>query len=100
TWLYDAGKYGIGVIGEYWEEKIEQVSTVEGVPETDQLGNPTGKILKQQRTIRQRTYQGNKIYNVQPWDFLWDTRVPARDFQKGEYCANRFALSWNECKRR
>jgi len=100
TWLYDAGKYGLGVLGLYWEDRIERVSSIEAKPVLDIFGQPTGKVEKVQTTIEAKTYSGNKIYNIQPWDFLWDVRYPARDYQKGEYCALRFSLSWNECKRR
>lgn len=101
AWLYDAGKYGVGVTGLYWEERIEAISTIEKVPKTDILGNPIpDKFDKVQTTKPVVTYSGNKIYNIQPWDFLWDVRQPIRNFQQGEYCATRFALSWNDCKRR
>jgi hypothetical protein len=101
TWLYDAGKYGAGVVGMYWEERIESITTIQNVPKVDVLGNPIpGQFDKVQTTKPVTTYQGNKLYNIQPWDFLFDTRQTIRDFQKGEYCATRFALGWNDCKRR
>lgn len=100
TWLYDAGKYGVGVIGNYWEERIEAVTSIKEVDEINILNEPTGKKLKVQDTIPVTTYTGNRIYNIQPWDFLFDIRVTLRDFQKGEYCAVPFQLNWNECKRR
>lgn len=101
TWLYDAGKYGVGVVGMYWEERIEAVTTVAKEPKVDILGNPIpGQFDKVQKTVPVTTYEGNKIYNIQPWDFLFDTRKTIRDFQSGEYCATRFALGWNDCKRR
>jgi hypothetical protein len=100
TWLYDAGKYGVGVLGTYWEERIEAVTTITETEELDILNRPTGKKTKTQETKPITTYTGNKVYNIQPWDFLFDVRVTLRDFQKGEYCAVPFALSWNECKRK
>lgn len=101
TWLYDAGKYGVGVLGAYWEERIEAVTRISEEPLVDVLGNPiSGRTQKISRTEPITTYTGNRVYNVQPWDFLFDVRFPLRDFQKGEYCAVPFALGWNECKRR
>lgn len=100
TWLYDVGKYGIGVMGLYWEDRFERISQIQQQPSKyDAAGNPV-EYAKVQASVGIKTYSGNKVYNVQPWDFLWDTRVPAGEFQKGEFCAVRFALSWNECKRR
>ena len=110
SWLYDAGKYGLGVVGCYWEERYDHVSAIVEQPEIDPLtgmpavdpitGQPSGKMQKIQETQRRLSYSGNKLYNIQPWDFLWDTRFPAMEFQRGEYCGVRRTLSWNEVKRR
>lgn len=101
TWLYDAGKYGFGAIGLWWEQRVEQISRIVSEPELDPiLGTPTGKTEKRQETVQIETYTGNRVYNIQPWDLFWDTRFPLRDFQKGEFCGVRFALSWNEMKKR
>lgn len=99
-WLHDVLKYGTGIVSWYWEERDEQISTIQSQPELDWLGQPTGKVTKVQVATKQRVYTGHKLYNVQPWDFFWDVRVPAWKFQSGEYVGLRFALSWNECKRR
>ena len=61
---------------------------------------PTGNRVKRQKTIALPKYSGNRVYNVQPWDFIWDTRFPLGQFQKGEYCGVRRVLSWNELLRR
>jgi hypothetical protein len=101
TWLYDACKYGVGIIGLYWEERTDNVSSITQEDVIDEFtGRPTGQKKKILRTTKQKTYSGNKVYNIQPWDFLWDTRYTLRDFQKGEYCAYRVSLSWNDIKRR
>lgn len=100
TWLYDAGKYGAGMLGQYWEDRVERITRIEEIDELDMVGQATGRKRKVQSSQLFPTYSGNRIYNIQPWDFLWDVRYPLRDFQRGEYCATRFALGWNECKRR
>lgn len=99
-WLHDVLKYGTGIVSWYWEERDEKISQIVAQPEIDILGNPTGKVNKLQQTITQRVYTGHKLYNIQPWDFFWDVRVPAWKFQQGEYVALRFGLPWNEMKRR
>lgn len=99
-WLHDVLKYGTGITSWYWEEREEQISQIVAQDELDILGMPTGKKVKIQTTTRQRVYTGHKLYNIQPWDFFWDVRVPAWNFQKGEYVALRFGLAWNEVKRR
>lgn len=93
-WLYDFLKYGIGAVGTFWEDRYESIATVE------ETVDPSGATRKELVRMVGRTYSGNRVYNIQPWDFLWDTRYPAWQFQKGEYCALRFSLNWNEVKRR
>lgn len=99
TWLYDSLKYGEGIQGCWWAEDINAVTTIEEVQEVDEMGFPQGPPKKQQRTERHRTYAGNKVYNVQPQDFIWDTRYTMREFQSGAYCGERKKLSWNEIVR-
>ncbi len=100
-WLYDFLKYGVGILGTYWEDRYESIATIDEQPTgVDPFtGQPTG-MTKQLTRMVGLTYSGNRIYNIQPWDFLWDTRYPAWQFQKGEYLALRFSLNWNEMKRR
>lgn len=100
TWLYDVGKFGVGIVGNYWEDRFENITQITQIPEMDILGSPTGKMLKERTTQRAKTYSGNKLYNIQPWDFIFDVRFPIRDIQKGEYAGVRRKLSWNEIKRR
>lgn len=99
TWLYDAGKYGAGIVGLWWDTKIDYVSYIVAQPKVDMMGNQVGEE-KRQITAAIPKYKGNRIYNVQPWDFLWDTRFPLAQFQKGEYCGVRRVLSWNDLLRR
>jgi hypothetical protein len=100
-WFYDALKYGIGIGEIYWEDRIESITQIGMSQQIDPLtGLPTGQTQKIQQTAQIQTYSGNRFRNIQPQDFLWDTRYPAWDFQSGEYVAKRFALNWNEVVRR
>lgn len=89
-WLYDAGKYGMGVIGEYWDrKKLHYGSLVE-------MSDPvTGEVQMYQTTQEMQGYEGNCVYNISPWDFVPDPRVSAKNFQKGEFCAYRCRMPWN-----
>ncbi len=100
TWLYDSFKYGMGCVGNFWEDRYDNITSIQATEETNILGMPTGRMVKNQTTMRSKTYSGNRVYNIQPWDFLWDTRYPLKNFQKGEYLALRFSIGWNEGKRR
>jgi hypothetical protein len=89
-WLYDAGKYGAGVIGEYWEQrKLHYGSLVE-------IQDPiSGEMQVYQTTQEMVGYTGNSVFNVSIWDFIHDPRVPLKRFQDGEFCAYRCRIGWN-----
>lgn len=88
-WWYDAGKYGVGVLGTYWDEEIIQYGQV--------IEGPNGKVYTSTRT---RGYTGNRAYNISPWDFYSDPRFTIAEFQKGEFCYARRRIGWNEVIRR
>ena len=86
--LYDAGKYGVGVVGEYWDKETIQTSYI---VEED------GKV---QVTEEIDGYEGGRIYNVSPWDFLPDPRVAVGRYQSGEFVAIKRRFMWNDLVRR
>ncbi len=94
-WLYDAGKYGHGVLGHYWcQEKLHYGQLVE-------MPDPaTGETRVMQVTNEVIGYTGNRVYNISPWDFFHDPRVALRDYQRGEFCVVRCRLGWNDILRR
>jgi hypothetical protein len=96
-WFFDALKYSVGVIEEFWEDEIVQFSTIqEGPNQTDPLGPPE----KLQVRVQMPGYQGSKINNISPWDFLPDPRVQVGNYQKGEFVFVRKYLGWNTIVRR
>ncbi|MFQ5741980.1 MAG: hypothetical protein ACE5HV_00145 [Acidobacteriota bacterium] len=99
-WLLDGGKYGVGVVGTYWEKRE---STIAEIVEEEELllgAIPTGRMKKRKVTNRVPGYVGNRLYNVRPFDFHPDPRVPLWRFQDGEFCAVYNELGWNEMLRR
>jgi hypothetical protein len=90
-WLYDAGKYGLGILGTYWDRETIQFSSIDADPTTG---------AKVQTTRKLPGYEGNRVYNVSPWDFFPDPRVTIGQFQKGEYLAIKKRLPWNDIVRR
>ena len=98
-WTLDQGKYGLGVICDYWDEQEVVVSSIEERPVT-YLGVPVpGKTQRVRTSKRIRGYQGNKLFNVKPFDWFPDPRVPTREFQKGEFCGRDLEASWNDLVR-
>jgi hypothetical protein len=94
-WIYDAIKYGVGIINTYWQDEIIQYSQI-----LEQVDPITGKSSLVQNMEQVAGYRGNKIINVAPFDFYHDPRFPIYRFQEGEFCARRFVLGWNEMVRR
>jgi hypothetical protein len=96
-WLYDAGKYGVGITGEYWmKEKLHYGSLVEMQDPADPNGTP--KLYQTTQEIM--GYQGNKIYNIAPYDFWPDPRVSYKNFQSGQFTMVRCRVGWNDILRR
>lgn len=96
VWLFDAGRYGLGIVHIDWVEEKSKISEIIEVPETLFGMIPLGKTKRQKATRTIRGYQGNKLSNVRPYDFLPDPRYPAWEFQKGEFCAVRLDVGWNQ----
>lgn len=94
-WLYDIGKYGCGILGQYWcKEKLHYGQLVE-------MPDPTTGIVGLYQTTQEvEGYQGNKVYNCSPWDFMHDPRVALKNFQQGEFCCRRVRMSWTDILRR
>lgn len=94
-WLYDALKYGVGVLGNFWDREEYTVSEIQEVNETF-LGMDTGKT-KKKRVIRNiKGYEGNRVYNIRPYKFFPDTRVPLSRLQDGEFCGWETEIGWHE----
>jgi hypothetical protein len=100
-WLYDAGKYGCGILGDYWAEEKVQYSSVDQMAIIGPDGQPVpGSEKKIQQTFRSAGYVGTRVYNVSPFDFGHDPHYPLYRFQEGEYCYVRKTIGWNELKKR
>lgn len=94
-WLLDPGKYGIGVLGMYWDEEEVTVSQYVDVPPSF-LGVPIpmAKPKRQRVTRSSKGYVGNRFYNVRPADWFPDPRVPLMQFQRGEFVGRYVETPW------
>ena len=90
-WLYDAGKYGIGILGTYWDKEIIRYSSIQTDPATGESLLVTDEV---------EGYEGNRVYNISPFDFLPDPRIPVGRFQEGEFVAVKRRVPWNDVVRR
>lgn len=93
-WLLDALKYGIGIVGMYWDEekirvrkRVKQPRTFLGIqiPGTEETVETEEDV---------RGYVGNRLYNLRPYDFFHDPAYTAQNFQHGEFCGRYVQLSW------
>src|SRR5262245_43186944 len=98
-WLLDAGKYGIGVIGTYWDKEVSVVSQMVQRPKSF-LGIPILGRTKPELVAQEVVgYQGNKVFNIRPYDYYPDPRVPLWDVQRGEFVGYHMEVGWNTLKR-
>lgn len=98
-WLLDTLRYGVGIVGNYWcDEVIPQSFLVEEDEVIDDV--LTGKKKTVMKYRLKDGYKGNKMFNILPYDFLPDPRVPYSKLQDGEFVGRKFKLSWNEMIRR
>lgn len=95
-WLLDPGKYGFGVIGHSWYKDtvltrkwVEKPVTFFGMP----VPGKKQTVEELEETVG---FEGNKLYNIRPQDFLPDPRVALVHFQKGEFCARYVEVPWHE----
>jgi len=99
VWLLDVGRYGFGVLWNHWAEEEVTVSSIHEIPIEDTLsalglGGPPEMV---RRRIVQTIpgFQGNKHFNVNPFDFLPDPRVQLSRIQQGEFVGRKVRLSWS-----
>lgn len=99
-WLMDLVKYGVGVVCNYWAvEQVPLRRTVE-VPR-EFMGVPIPGTAEEEEVYEQITrYEGNRLINVSPYDFIVDPGVSLVNFQNGEFCGRRVVVGWNEIVRR
>lgn len=86
NWLYDFSKYGLGIVGNYWDREETIVSSFVDEPVSILGINIEGRTKKVRREEKLVGYEGNRLYNIRPHAFFPDPRVNIHDFQKGEFC--------------
>lgn len=97
-WLYDACKYGVGILEEYWNDERVQFSSLQDMPDPN---DPTGQtMVKGLVRVQMPGYRGTKINNISPWDFYPDPRVSVGNYQRGEFVFIRKNISWSDVVKR
>lgn len=96
VWLLDVNKYGVGIIGTDWAEERAQVSEIVERPVVKDGIELPGRTQKVKESRRGTIFEGNKVYNVRPFDWFPDPRVALQNFQEGEFCGRQTRISWND----
>ena len=95
VWLHDALKYGLGITCNYWDKEEYAVTEINEEP-VMLLGQPIeGKTQTVKTTKIFTGYEGNRLFNVRPADYIPDTRVPLSNPQNGEFCGRKVDITWN-----
>ena len=97
-WLLGLGKYGLSVLGHYWDEKWSNIVNYVDVPSLTPEGTPDPNRApkKEKQVQRMMSYAGNRVFNVRPRDFFPDPRLPLVRFQEGEFCGHIAVVGWNK----
>jgi len=93
-WLLDVGKYGLAIAGSHWDREKIVVNREIDVPDSF-LGVDLGTAQTEMKRFVMDGYQGNRLYNVRPWDFFPDPRVTVQRMQEGEFCGRYTQVGWN-----
>lgn len=96
-WLYDCGKYGVGIMGRYWDTQYARYSEYVEEPEL-YLGQETGRTIKKRRLSKVKGYEGNSLYNIQPYNFLFDPSVTYAQLDDGEFAGHIAQSTWMKLK--
>lgn len=84
TMLRDSLVYGFGIVSPQWRVEKAYRRVVE---ETGFAGSILGAIFpREQKKVRKRvtSFEGNKIFNIDPYKALPDPSMPVNDLQRGD----------------
>ena len=100
VWLHDSLMYGVGVVGTFWEKEAHTVSDVQQEPVTLGGSPIPGKFREVKTTRVIEGYEGNRLFNIRPYDYLPDPRVPMGQPQKGEFGGRKVPIGFNTIMKR
>lgn len=96
AWLNDALKYGAGIVQDEYVEEWRKMPVRERVP-VDLFGIPMGTQRRETRRWT-KVHAGNQTWNVDPYSYLPDPRVPVSDVQHGDFTGYSWWKSWLSLK--
>jgi hypothetical protein len=94
-YLLDVFRFGIGIIKHSWHKEMQILPQKETSPGFTVFGVTIGK--KTTITNKECTkFLGNKLFNISPYRFFPDPRLPMTRFQEGEFCGSEDEISKTE----
>lgn len=92
--LLDVARFGLGVFKTGWVQETQQVQESVPQPPVDFMGMQLGGGQSVVQSVMKTRFAGNRIYNVSPYRFFPDVRLPICKFQQGEFCASEDEWSY------
>ena len=100
--LLDIGRFNIGIVKHTWAHKKDHQWQKVEVP--NNVLNILGRMFGGGTTTKEELveitkYLGNELFNISPYRFFPDVRLPLTRFQEGEFCASEDEYSFTSLKR-
>lgn len=96
--LLDVAKFGLGVLKSGWVQEKQLVKEMVQQPTLSMLGMDFGTRMVEVETWKVK-YAGNKVFNISPYRFFPDPRLPFSRLQEGEFIASEDTVSYVELRR-
>jgi hypothetical protein len=92
--LVDIARFSMGVMKVSWVRKTQWVNEEIQIPAPSLFGFKLGANRIETQRVLATKYLGNELFNVSPYRFFPDVRLPLTRFQEGEFCASEDEFSY------
>lgn len=92
--LLDIARMNLGVMKTSWTNETMEVE--DDMPEIS--FDASGEPVEMPTTFEITVYEGSKVYNISPFNWFPDTRLPMIRWREGQFCADETAFHIAEVK--
>lgn len=92
--LLDIARMNLGVMKTSWTNETIEVEDEMAEMSFDAMGEPIEAATTSEITV----YEGSKVYNISPYNWFPDTRLPMIRWREGQFCADETAFHIAEVK--
>lgn len=96
--LLDTTRFGVGIVKSWWDIE-KQFMPIQSNTESYSSGMydfSTAPNIEFKEFVK---FEGNKMLNVSPYNFFYDTRFPISDWRKGNFVADETEWHINDLKK-